>query len=70
MTDETSSCATYTVAAKKWTGGWELHIEGVGVTQCRTLDSAERQAQDYIETLLGEVAADVTVHVDLGGAQR
>ena len=61
---------TYAVTAKKWTGGWELHIEGVGVTQCRTLDSAARQARDYIETLCGEVDADVSVTVDLDGLDR
>ena len=61
---------TYTVTAKKWTGGWELHVDGVGVTQCRTLDSAERQAKDYIETLLDEADADVSVEVDLDDITR
>lgn len=61
---------TYTVTAKKWSGGWELHIAGVGVTQCRTLDSAKRQAQDYIETVLDEVHASVLVEVDLDDVGR
>mgnify|MGYP006139817877 CR=1 FL=1 len=29
-------------------GGWELHIDGVGVTQSRTLRDAERTARSYI----------------------
>ena len=43
--------STYTVRAKRWAHGWELHIDGVGVTQSRNLDDAERMARDYIETL-------------------
>lgn len=43
----------YTVLAKRWDRGWELHIEGVGVTQSKTLSAAETQARDYISLLLG-----------------
>ena len=43
--------STYTVRAKRWAHGWELHIDGVGVTQSRSLGDAERMARDYIETL-------------------
>jgi hypothetical protein len=39
---------TYRVRAKRWAHGWELHIEGVGVTQSHTLHDAERMARDYI----------------------
>jgi len=37
---------TYQVRAKRWEHGWELHIEGVGVTQSRTLWDAEEMARD------------------------
>jgi hypothetical protein len=40
--------ATYTVVAKRWRHGWELHIEGLGVTQSRNLADAEAMARDYI----------------------
>jgi hypothetical protein len=45
--------STYTVHAKRWTHGWELHIEDadgneVGVTQSRTLGDAERMVRDYL----------------------
>jgi DNA-directed RNA polymerase specialized sigma24 family protein len=43
--------STYTVRAKRWKHGWELHIDGVGVTQSRNLDGAEQMVRDYIETL-------------------
>lgn len=42
---------TYNVTAKRWDKGWELHIEGVGVTQARILEDAAQQVVDYIETL-------------------
>lgn len=42
----------YSVKAKRWEKGWELHIADVGVTQVRMLADAPQQAADYIETLL------------------
>lgn len=39
---------TYTVIAKRWDRGWELHINGVGVTQSRALNDAEAMVRDYI----------------------
>ncbi len=77
---------TYTVKAKRWKHGWELHIDGVGVTQSRTLATAEQMVRDYIETLtdrdvsgdtvvitpeLGELGARVaTVQSQLAAANR
>ncbi|WP_231104648.1 sigma-70 family RNA polymerase sigma factor [Haloechinothrix halophila] len=39
---------TYIVTAKRWSRGWELHIDGVGVTQARSLSVAESMAREYI----------------------
>lgn len=39
------------VTAKRWAKGWELHIDGHGVTQSRTLADAPQQAVDYLESL-------------------
>lgn len=39
---------TYTVLAKRWDRGWELHIDGIGVTQSRSLNDAETMVRDYI----------------------
>ena len=53
---------TYTVDAKRWEHGWELHVEGVGVTQSKSLNSAARMAREYISLVQGisdESAIDV-----------
>lgn len=39
---------TYDVRARRWARGWELHIDGVGVTQSRSLSEAEGMVRDYI----------------------
>jgi predicted transcriptional regulator len=39
---------TYEVHARRWARGWELHIDGVGVTQSHSLSDAEGMARDYI----------------------
>ncbi|GAA3052010.1 MULTISPECIES: hypothetical protein [Actinomycetes] len=54
---------TYEVDARRWSGGWELHIVDVGVTQCRTLDQAEDQVRDYLETLTDEDCSDAVVEI-------
>lgn len=53
----------YTVRAKRWAGGWELHIEDVGVTQARLLTKAKDQVRDYLETLYGVDVSDVTIDI-------
>lgn len=60
---------TYQVRAKRWEHGWELHIEGVGVTQSRTLWDAEEMARDLIarrEDLPGAGFA-VRITPEIGG---
>jgi DNA-directed RNA polymerase specialized sigma24 family protein len=44
---------TYRVLARRWARGWELHIEGVGVTQSRSLADAEEMVRDYVALDLG-----------------
>jgi DNA-directed RNA polymerase specialized sigma24 family protein len=44
--------STYKVRAKRWEHGWELHIEGVGVTQSHGLKDAEMMARDLISRRL------------------
>lgn len=39
------------VAFVPWSGGWELHVEGVGVTQARHLRHVERQVRDLCEAM-------------------
>lgn len=63
---------TWDVRAVRWEHGWELHIAGLGVTQCRTLDGADRMVRDYAESLTADSADgdEVSVTVDLGGLER
>ncbi len=44
----------YRTTARPWADGWELHVEGTGVTQVRDLRDARRQARDFIETMTGQ----------------
>ena len=63
---------TYHVRAKRWEHGWELRIEGIGVTQSRTLWDAQDMARDLIsrrEDLPGN-AFTVTVTPEIGGCSR
>lgn len=59
--------STYTARARPWEHGWELYVDGVGVTQCRVLDRAEQQVRDFLATWLDRDMDDatITVTVDL-----
>ena len=59
--------STYTAHAIHWEGGWELHVDGVGVTQVRTLDKAAQQVVDLVETMTGEDASDAHIDIALDG---
>ena len=62
----------YSVTARRWSGGWELHIENVGVTQVRTLDRAVGQVRDYLETIYDSdfSAVEIDVIPEIGGLER
>lgn len=55
--------SSYTARAVRWDHGWELHVEGMGVTQVRSLDHAERQARDLVESLTDRDASDSPVEI-------
>ncbi len=61
--------STYSVRARRWAHGWELHIDGVGVTQSPSLAGAEQMARDYIETLTDrDTSGDqVIINPEIGG---
>jgi hypothetical protein len=63
--------AKYRVTARRWDHGWELYVDGVGVTQCGPLADAERMTLDYLATELGGEPSDysVDIHHDLGGVE-
>lgn len=55
----------YVATAKRWKHGWELHVEGVGVTQVRTLATADQQIRDLVETMLDVDASDAEIVLDV-----
>ncbi|GAA3735186.1 hypothetical protein HDA32_003957 [Spinactinospora alkalitolerans] len=55
--------ALYEVHARKWENGWELRVEGVGVTWSPTLGDAESRAREYISTQLE--LDERAIHLDL-----
>jgi integrase len=59
---------TYTVRAKRWARGWELHIDGLCVTQSHALRDAEMMARDYIELDTGAQPGsfDVAITPEIG----
>ncbi len=64
--------SAYTVQAVKWEHGWELHVQDVGVTQCRTLAAAAQQVRDFVATMGDIDADDAAVHlsVAIGGVEK
>lgn len=64
--------SNYMVRAKRWSGGWELHISGVGVTQTSGLGDAEAMVRDYlrIDDYPDWDASEVTIIVDLDGLEK
>jgi hypothetical protein len=63
--------STYDVRAVPWAEGWELHVDGAGVTQVRTLDKAARQVEDFIETITGKPVNHFSMDIrfSLGGLE-
>lgn len=63
---------TYRVVARQWERGWELHIDGEGVTQVRTLDKAVEQVRDFLATMHDADYSDAPIEVvpDLDGLER
>ncbi|MDO5626971.1 MAG: hypothetical protein Q4G43_01495 [Mobilicoccus sp.] len=57
-----------TARAHRWEHGWELDVEGVGVTQCATLDRAEKQVRDLVATMfdLPEYGGRVAITPQIG----
>ncbi|MGH3660849.1 MAG: hypothetical protein ACRDTQ_03180 [Micromonosporaceae bacterium] len=51
----------FEVVARRWERGWELHIDGVGVTQSRNVRDAEAMVRDYLrlEGVKGPFKVDI-----------
>ncbi|MGO4490290.1 antitoxin HicB [Microbacterium sp. 2RAF4] len=58
-----------TATARKWEHGWELWLDGEAATQTSTLDKAEQQIRDYLDTEepgVDHSAWNITVVPDIG----
>ncbi len=58
-----------TATARKWEHGWELWLDGEAATQITTLDKAEQQVRDYLDTEEPDVdhsAWNIIVVPDIG----
>jgi DNA-directed RNA polymerase specialized sigma24 family protein len=61
-----------TATAHRWERGWELWLEGEPATQVTTLDKAEQQVRDYLDTIDPDTDhSDWVIDVvpDLGGLE-
>lgn len=58
-----ASVSTYNVRAKRWARGWELHVDGVGVTQAHRLASAEEMARSYIAMMRDVSPESIKVNI-------
>jgi hypothetical protein len=65
---------TYVTHVGKWQTdqgeGWELYVDGVGVTQVDHLEEAEAQVRDLIETVTDSSAANIRVEILMEGQVR
>lgn len=50
---------TYVVRVEPWDRGYEIHVEGVGVTQAEHIDEVHMMAMDYIQCLLDVDQSDI-----------
>jgi hypothetical protein len=56
-----AAMSAYTATATREGLWWVINVDGIGVTQSRTLAEAHTWAQGLIEAVTGKVGADVTV---------
>ena len=54
---------SFIVEARRWKHGWELHIANEGVTQCRTLATAQNQVRDYLASMHDTDFSDATIEI-------
>lgn len=53
----------YWVRPVLWSGGYELHVDGIGVTQCSDLADAEVTVRDFLEALGLDDARTVKIRI-------
>ncbi|HEX3827153.1 MAG TPA: hypothetical protein VHV82_07760 [Sporichthyaceae bacterium] len=69
----TEQARAFTALARPWAHGWELHVDGHGVTRVPVPAEAAQQVRDHVSTVTGtEVADDAPLGLrhELGGLEE
>jgi hypothetical protein len=66
VTKTKTKTKTCVARAIRWDKGWELHVEGVGVTQSHGLTDAVPMIVDYVRVMTGEAPEKVDLHIEVG----
>jgi hypothetical protein len=53
----------YEVCVVPWEHGWELHVDGVGVTQVEDLSDVDAQVRSLVQAVLEVDASDAVVAI-------
>lgn len=69
LPDGTTPAGRFVVNAARWSGGWDLFIEGEGlssgggVTQVTSLEHAEDQVREYLRSVLEADFSDAVIDI-------
>jgi hypothetical protein len=60
----------FVVSVERWSGGWDLHIDGTGlrgggVTQVTDLGDADMQVRTYLTSVFGADFSHAVIDIDL-----
>jgi hypothetical protein len=68
---DSSTTGRFKVSVARWSGGWDLHIDGDGlnsgggVTQVTNLDDAEAQVRTYLRSVFEADFSDAVIDIGL-----
>jgi len=71
-----STTGRFVVSVARWSGGWDLHIDGDGlnsgggVTQVTNLDDADAQVRSYLRSVFEADFSDAVIDIALPDATR
>jgi hypothetical protein len=69
-----SAPGRFVVSVERWSGGWDLHIDGAGlyrgggVTQVTSLDDADAQVRHYLASVFNADFSDAVIEIALPDA--
>ena len=69
LPERTQVPGRFVVSVEKWSGGWDLHIDGDGlnsgggVTQVTSLDEADTQVRAYLRSVFETDFSDAVIEI-------